>query len=354
MNKTIVKLLLPVAAIALLLLMVAWMAGFFSDKVSPGKNALNKVDDSSALAVQLVETQLFEPVPATIKAKQATIISSRILARIEKIHVRAGDSVEKGQLLIELEKTDLQSRSAQAKAQIRAVTARLTEAKQALDRAVELSNKGVFAKADLDKAQANHDALLAELTSAKQSLQEAKVALSFAQVRSPIAGRIVDRLAEPGDTAQPGIQLLSLYNPLSLRVEANVREKLALSLKLDQPLEVVFPSRGSKLIAEIEELVPAGNLGSRSFLIKSRLPYSEDLLPGMYARLMIPADVESLLLIPSDRVAQVGQLNVVWVVNKGIAERRFIRTGKQIDNKLIEVISGLVEGDKILPVQSDN
>lgn len=351
MNKPIVKFLLPIAAIAFLLLMVAWMAGFFDDKVQPGKSELEKVDVSAAVSVRLVNTQIFEPVPASIKAKQATIISSRILARIEKIHVRAGDAVEKGQLLIELEKTDLQSRSAQAKAKIRAVTARLTEAQQALVRAINLSDKGVFAKADLDKAQANHDALVADLSTAKQGLQEARVALSFSQVRSPMAGRIIDRLAEPGDTAQPGVQLLSLYNPLSLRVEANVREELALSLKLDQALEVIIPSRDAKLTAEIEELVPAGNLGSRSFLVKGRLPYSEDLLPGMYARLMIPGRIEPLLLIPHNRVVKVGQLNVVWVANKGVSERRFIRTGKRAENNMIEVISGLSEGDKILPIR---
>ncbi len=353
MNKPNIKYILPIAAIALLLLMVAWMAGFFTEKIIPGKNPTDKVDESNAITVALVNIQRFEPVPATIQAKQATIISSRILARIEKFHVRAGDHVERGQLLIELEKTDLQSRSAQANAQVRSVTARLTEAQHALNRAIDLSNKGVFAKADLDRAKANHDALLANLATAKQGLQQAQVALSFSQVRAPIAGRVVDRFAEPGDTAQPGVQLLSLYNPLSLRVEANVREKLALSLKLNQTLEVIIPSNDNTLVAEIEELVPAGNSGSRSFLVKSRLPYSQGLLPGMYARLMLPARVESLLLIPNDRVAKVGQLNVVWVVNNGITERRFIRTGKVSKEGMIEVVSGLSKGEKILPILSD-
>ena len=350
MNRPGLKLIVPLVAIVVLLLMVAWMAGTFDAKMVPGTRATVPIDGSQAVAVMRKEKQHFEPVPASIQAKQSTIISSRILARIEKVHVRAGDSVNKGQLLVELEQQDLKSRASQAQARVGSVGARLTEARQALNRAVELNKKGLLATADLDKTQANHDALLADLATAEQALREAQAGLEFAQVRSPISGRVVDRFAEPGDTAQPGVQLLSLYNPLTLRVEANVREKLALSLVLGQSLEVLIPATENKLIAEIEELVPAGNPGSRSFMVKSRLRYTEGLLPGMYARLMVPAGSEVLLLIPEDRVARVGQLDVVWVVNEGVAVRRFIRTGNQVGEGLREVISGLAEGEKILPI----
>jgi len=350
MNKPSVKIALSLSAIVTLLLLVAWMAGSFTDKIVAGITPLPIVDGAEAVTVVQIEKPVFEPVPATIQAKQATIISSRILSRIEYVHVRAGDTVRKGQLLIELEKTDLQSRVSQSKARISSVSARLTEAQKALARASELSKKGVMAKADLDKAQANHDTLIADLATAKQALREVETALNFAQVRSPINGRVVDRFSEPGDTVQPGVQLLSIYNPLSLRVEANVRERLALSLQLAQTLEVVIPASHKTLMAEIEELVPAGNPGSRSFLVKSRLPFTQGLLPGMYARVQVPAGIESLRLIPEDRVAKVGQLDVVWVLNEGISERRFIRTGKQFEGELIEVVSGLEEGDKLLPI----
>jgi RND family efflux transporter MFP subunit len=258
--------------------------------------------------------------------------------------------VEKGQQLIELQKTDLQSRASQAEARIQSVSARLTEARQSLSRAVELTKKNLLAQADLDKAQANYDSLVADLSNAKQALVEANTALGFARVTAPISGRIVDRFAEPGDTAQPGVQLLSLYNPQSLRVEANVREKLALSLEIGQTLQVTIPARGMSVQSMIEEIVPAGNVGSRSFLIKTRLENSQGLLPGIYANLHIPAGTQSLLLIPEDRVAQIGQLDIVWVAHSDYVERRLIRTGKSYQDGMIEVISGLTENESILEV----
>ncbi len=69
----------------------------------------------------------------------------------------------------------------------------------------------------------------------------------------------------------------------------------------------------------------------------------------MYARLLVPAGRESLLLVPQDLVTEYGQLDIVWVVEDGRTDRRFIRAGRKISPDMIEVISGLEEGDQLLP-----
>jgi RND family efflux transporter MFP subunit len=354
-DSLIMKLRLPVIAIVLLVAMVAWLAGAFNEKVEPGQRTPQALPNLSELKAQvyelkLVEGEVYEPVPAGIEAKQNSIISSRILAKIEKVHVRAGQQVEKGQLLIELESADLLSRESQAKAALSSVKARLIEAENSLNRAKELSKKGILANADLEQAQASYDSLVAGKNSAEQALLEAKTSLEYAQVRSPIDGLIVDRFAEPGNTAQPGVQLLTLYNPDSLRVEANIREQLAVSLKLGDTLKVTIPSLNKNLSSVIEEMVPAGNAASRTFLIKSRLQ-GDGLLPGMYAQVNVSVGKKIRLLIPVDRVSELGQLNVVWVLDKDQIARRFIRLGDYQENGLVEVISGLKEGEFLLPRQ---
>jgi len=160
---------------------------------------------------------------------------------------------------------------------------------------------------------------------------------------------VVDRFAEPGDTASPGGKLLSLYNPFSLRVEARVREQLVLSLEIGQPLEVEVPSLGKTYTAKIEEIVPAAEPGSRSFLVKAILPSENSLLPGMYARMRVPAGDRERLLVPADRVAEVGQLDVVWVAEDDKVVRRFVRLGRPAGDGMIEVTSGLVAGERVLP-----
>lgn len=355
-DSVLKKLSVPFLAIVLLIMMVAWMAGAFKSKVAPGFRDPQVSKNLSLLkkqvyVVESIEKEVFEPVPAGIEAKQNSQISSRILAKIEKVHVRAGQQVKKGQLLIELEKADLVSRESQAKAALLSVTARLLEAKSSLKRANELSQKGLIASAALEQAQANYESLLASKQLAEQSLLEAQTFLTYADVRSPIDGLIVDRFAEPGNTAQPGMQLLTLYNPSSLRVEAHVREHLALGLKLGDALRVTIPSLGKTFDSIIEEMVPAGNVASRTFLVKART-HAAGLLPGMYAQMMVLAGKKEYMLIPRDRVAEIGQLNVVWVLDNSHVSRRFVRLGDMSTDGKVEIVSGLAIGDELLPIQT--
>jgi hypothetical protein len=70
----------------------------------------------------------------------------------------------------------------------------------------------------------------------------------------------------------------------------------------------------------------------------------------MYARLLVPAGTESQLLIPADRVVQVGQLNLVWVLQDSQAYRRFVRIGNRVADDQIEILAGVAAGDLVLPV----
>ena len=344
------KVILPLLAIAALLLMIAWMAGLFVDKIEPGMNTIVQANTGEPTRVTISDVVVIENVPASVEATQATLISSRLMARIVAVKVRAGDTVQRGDLLIELENSDIKAQVQQAQARIRGTSARLKEAKQSLGRVKELQAGGVMSVADLDKALAAHETLVAEMAGAKQALAEARTDLSYTEIVAPFGGRVVDRFSEPGDTAQPGTKLLALYNPLSLRVEAHVREHLALSLEVGQALQVEIPSLNKIVDAIIQERVPAADPGSRSFLVKVGVAFDKNMLPGMYARLLVPAGIEKQLLIPADRVVHVGQLDLVWVYQDGHSYRRFVRIGQVVQDGQVEILSGLAEGDMVLPL----
>ncbi|MFT5451964.1 MAG: membrane fusion protein (multidrug efflux system) [Enterobacterales bacterium] len=348
------KLLLPLSTVIFLLVLVAWIAGFFNEKIAPGltTTTAEKINISELYTITSKKEQLYEPVAASINAKYATVISSRILARIESIPVRSGDFVKKGELLVQLEKNELNSKVLQAKENVKGIEARYNESKQNFERATDLYKKKLTSEFILDKSRADYQSLSAELTAAKQQLNQSKTSLTYATLLSPIDGRVVDRFAEPGNTAQPGNKLLTLYNPLSLRVEAQVREKLALTLKQGQKIQVELPSVDRVIEGEIEEIVPAANTGSRSFQIKASIAFKDDLLPGMYARVLIPAGTQNKLYVPKNRVARVGQLDFVWVVVDGNAQRRFVRLGTTADDGMIAIISGVKVGEQLVSAKN--
>ena len=349
--NTIKKFAVPLLTIAGLLLAIAWMAGAFDTKIEPGQIAAKTSYSGETLTIQNAQSQLHEDVPATVRSKQTTHIAARVLARIKAIHVKAGDTVKKGDLLIELDNRNNRSSVAQSRANINSIRAQLAQAKSHYNRTKNLFSKESVTKAQLEQANAKYSSLKAQLASAKQILQSSQTTLSYSKIKAQFSARVIDRFAEPGDLASPGVKLLTLYDPASLRIDANVRESLALTLKIGQQLKTEIPALHKSIMATIEEIVPAANPGARSFLIKAKIEHNGELLPGMFARIRIPAGKKEQLHIPAAYIKQMGQLDVVWVLENGAALRRFIRVGQKTGNEVL-VISGLSAGEKlILPSQ---
>ena len=93
MSSVIRKWLVPLGAVIALLLIIAWMAGSFRTKVEPGLQTLESSPGEEPFAAIRKDVLVTEPVPASIGARQATTVSSRILAGITKIAVRAKTDV---------------------------------------------------------------------------------------------------------------------------------------------------------------------------------------------------------------------------------------------------------------------
>lgn len=338
---------IPVAAILLLILMILWQAGAFKDKIEPGIIARQNSYRGETLTVAARDIMQYEEASATVRSRHSVDIAARILAPIKAIHVKSGDLVDKDDLLIELDDRNMRANAAQARARINAVKARLVEAKSNFIRTRNLYARESATKADLEKAAANYESLKAQLASARQSLQASETVLSYSRIKAPFAARVTDKYAEPGDLASPGMKLLTLYNPQALRIDANVRESLALALKTGQTLQTHIAALNATIPASIEEIVPSADPGARSFLVKATIASYPRLVPGMFAKLRIPSGKQAQLLVPPAYIKQVGQLDMVWVLENSVPVRRFIRVGQHYD-KQMKVISGLSTGEKLI------
>lgn len=341
------KLLGTLAALLVVIIAVLYMAGSFSQKQSTGLKQNNIADYSgNVLTISLQPIAKVEKVPGSVIAKQNTQISSRIMAQIETLNVRAGDKVIKGDVLITLQKDDITAQVAQSTAQINAIKASLNQANKQLIRMKELSNKHLVSVSELDDAQAKFDNLTASFAVAEQQQAQAKIALSFTSITAPISGVVVERLVEPGDTVIPGNTLLALYNPKQLQVEFNIRERQAVKLKIGERLKVIFPSLNTQSDATVSEIVPVADKAARSLLIKLDFDSQLGLMPGLYAQLILPLNKAQGVLVPISAVHNVGELNMVYIIEDGQIQRRFVRLGEVV-NAQQHVVAGLNPDDII-------
>jgi RND family efflux transporter MFP subunit len=212
-----------------------------------------------------------------------------------------------------------------------------------------LVEQNAVSRAEFDESTRHLEVSRAEELRAEQAVKEGSVMMSYATIKATRGGRIVDRLAEPGDTSRPGEPILVLYDATSLRLEAPVLEHLAVKLRAGDRLDVYIDALERQVESTIDEIVPQADAPSRSFLVKASIPRSDDLFEGMFGRLRIPAGQRRHLCLATDAIRKVGQLEFVEVVtDDGQIEKRFIKTGRLGMPGRIEVLSGLKAGERVV------
>jgi RND family efflux transporter MFP subunit len=338
-----------VAGVAVLSLAVAWLSGGCEERIAPGvaPEASGAPVAASAPARALRGPEV-EWASGAVESARRTAVASRILARIEEVRVAAGSEVSEGDLLVRLDARELSARVREVEEALRGARATLELARTERERAARLLAEGVGTRQALDRAEGELGVARAEVDRLTESAREARAALSQSEIRSPVSGRVVDRLAEPGDTAVPGRPLLRIYDPSVLRVEVPVRESLAIRLEVGRTIDVRIPSLEQELAGVIDEIVPFAEPGARTLLVKIRLPQDARLFAGMFARAAIPAGLVERVVVPRAAVERVGQLAFVAVVDEeGRARRRLVTTGPETGEDGIEILSGLAPGERV-------
>ena len=351
----VLKKVVPVIlGLVVLVGVIGVLAGVFVKKIQPGPTLVpasgESVGSNDTYEVrEIVKTYVEESV-GTLKASSRTEISSRVQAVITRMAVRAGDAVEADDVLVELDRAALERQLSQLKQSEAATEAALTQAADTRARYTKLHESQVITDAEFEQAVSTFNQAQAKRNQAQEAVAESEILLSYTIIKAPKPGLIVDRLAEEGDLARPGYPLLALYDPTSLRLEVPVSERLAARLKVGDELEVYIDSIERAFSATVDEKVPQALAASRSFLVKVKLPPSEDIFEGMFGRLRIPAGDRPHLCLHKAAIQRIGQLEFVDVVapDDGSPQRRLIKTGRPGDANHVEVLSGLDKGDLVV------
>jgi RND family efflux transporter MFP subunit len=361
--KAVVRVLLVrvaplIVGLAVLVVVIAYLAGLFSKKISPGESAIRGrplANRATSTVRQTTKDYIIEAV-GKLGAAERTVVASKLLATIKQVTVNAGEEVKQGDILVRLESDEYEARLQQVKEALVGSQARQAEARTAFDRVAQLwrDSPGTVTRGDYDQAVARYRSAEAEVRRLEQEVAEAQVLLSYADIKAPKAGRIVKRLAEPGDTATRGQALLEIYDARSLRLEAPVPEQLAVQLKLGDPLAVRIDALDEMVEGTIDEIEPQADVLSRSFLVKVALPESDKLYEGMTGRLLIPAGKQGFLCLDAGAVRRIGQLEFVDVVrDDNTLNRRLVKTGRKGEAGRVEILSGVRAGERVVVCRPD-
>lgn len=225
------------------------------------------------------------------------VISSRMLGRITALTVDEGDTVKAGQLLVQLDDTDLQAQAMQAKAEIEYARKNVTVARVGLDLAQDNYNRAVvqfkenvipqeefdhLSKA-LKMAQAQYGLSQARVGTAQAQLEVVQSQLQNTQIMAPVTGVVAKRWALAGDVVQPSQPIFTIFDLQNVWVTANLEETKIAAIRLGDPVEISVDSYGGRhfqgevivlgaAAASEFSLIPPNNASGNFTKVTQRIP----------------------------------------------------------------------------------
>jgi multidrug efflux system membrane fusion protein len=331
----------------------------------------------------------------TVRAKNSSIVSAKVMGNIVAMKVREGDTVRAGQILVEID-------SREARIQTQKSGAGLVETRGALDevdrsikaaessqtaaeanrrlaastfrRYQQLFERHSISPQEFDEVRARHEMadaeaetagrmrqsleakrrqVLARIDQAKADVAGSQVYSSFTRIAAPINGVVVSRQADVGYMAAPGTPLLTIESGTDYRLEAAVQESQINKIHLRDQVQVQIDALGQQEIAgTVVEIVPAADPASRTYLVKISISppggSQQIIRSGLYGKARFVTGQTQAITIPLKAVVERGQLTSVFEVDQsGIAHMRLVKTGKSYNDR-VEVLSGLREGEEIV------
>ena len=334
-----------------------------------------------------------------IQPKTQVKISADVSARINKLAVVEGQNVQKGQLMVELDRERYLAMVESGEANVRSATSQATLVKQNMmqaerefNRTKEMMNQKLTSQSMYDAAEAAYQVEVARYASANEQAEQAKAALKQARddlskttIYSPMAGTVTDLNKEQGEIAigsqfQPDV-ILVVADLSEMEAQVNVDENDIVQIGIGQEAEITVDALPDQVLkGKVSEIANSANASAAGtaeqkteFEIKIAISEPpQTLRPGMTAT----ADVftktnENALSVPIacvavrtvDQLAKKGEdvkkaeetykadkdgfVEIVFVIDAGKAVAHPVKTGIQSD-ELIEIIDGLKEGEEVV------
>jgi RND family efflux transporter MFP subunit len=193
--------------------------------------------------------------------------------------------------------------------------------------------------------------VLARIDQAKADLSNARVYVGYAKLTSPINGIVVSKQTDIGYLATPGTPLLTIENNSRYQLEVSVEESRLGTIHPGDQAQLEIEALGEReLSGSVEEIVPASDPNSRSYIVKVSVTKVAGALlrSGLYGKARFIVGQRQALAIPKTAISQRGQLTGVFVVDQsGLARLRLIKTGREFGER-VEILSGLNTGDQVL------
>jgi RND family efflux transporter MFP subunit len=272
-------------------------------------------------------------------------------ASVVQTYAEAGQRVNKGQQLAQLDATVLRDQALSARSAVATAQNSYEIAKRELERNETLEQAGAIAERDLERARNAALSAQGQLSTARAQLANVQKQLDKATVRAPFAGVVSARQANAGDVVSPGTALFTVVDPASMQLVASVPAEALSQVRVGMPIEFSvngYPDR--TFTGRITRVNPVADPATRQVQITASIPNAGNtLVGGLFAEGRVSTESRTAPMVALAAVDERGLRPTVVRLKNGKIEKVEVTLGiRDAAAETVEITAGLAPGDTVL------
>ena len=306
-----------------------------NDTTSPAK--------SKAVNVLALSTSVFKhyiDIQGSVESDNVVLVNPKMPGIIDKIYVKEGDKVAKGQLLATMDADVMKTGIAELNTQ-------LDFAKTLYNKQKALWDQKIGTEVSYLNAKTQKEALERKLNSLNTQIGQNRIV-------APMAGTIDKVIAREGEAAMAGMGSFRIVNMGDLKIVAKVSENYLMHLRVGNTAQVILPSEGNREFdGKISYVSGVVDPTSRTVEVEIRVPSAGKYLkPNLLTKVKINDQTLSNAIVIDENIVQTSESGqVVFVAkqesDKTIAQQRKVTIGLSYNGQ-VQITGGLVAGEKLV------
>lgn len=229
-----------------------------------------------------------EELSGTVISDNEKIITSRYMGFIKKVYVSEGDFVKKGQLLYEIDSSNIDSKKQEAQLSLQIQKNNLNNIKTNYERYKRLYKKDLVPKYDVEQLELKLKNVQNMISIAKAKLKEVNYQYNYLKIVAPNDGLVIKKTIKSGEMAMPSSPAIILSDLNSLKIKTNISESSLRKIKIGQEAIIIIDSLGLETKGKLLSIIPNIQNMTHSFTLKLSFDTKgKKIYPGMYSKVYL-------------------------------------------------------------------
>ncbi|MBC7955496.1 MAG: efflux RND transporter periplasmic adaptor subunit [Cytophagales bacterium] len=290
-----------------------------------------------------------------LKAVNSAFIKAKVSAEVKSLTVREGDTVKAGQLIGQLDTSELVLRLRQAEQTAASSRAQVDIAKRTLENNRALVAQGFISANGLETSVSNAGSAEATYGAATAAVDLARKSLADAHLVAPISGLVSQRLVQVGERVSIDTRIVEVVDLSRIELEAAMAPEDVVDIRVGQTARLQVDGFAAPLPAKVARINPSTQSGTRALMVYLALDPHPGLRQGLFAKGSIELQRRSALVVPTSAVRIDQARPYVLAVVDGKVALKNVTLGARGEvssasgrESVVELTEGLTPGTTVL------